>query len=300
MLRANSVLQARIRIAQHQELQVRESAHLLRDCAFLHLRKDVEATVQHVPTQQPGAFNATSAPARTQTEYGIDKRIQQALSHLRTDLDSFSDREALTLMYSGYRMACQYVDPLAGGRPIIKVDWPFEHVAQVAAGTDQLNVTVDSLLKHLRVGSNIAFKVWLLHPLLRAIALALGVAALLGVLGGLLYLVLTDIQLGVVFHLHAISKSILYTLGLLLAGALFPLAKAWISRARPLFNPGSALNQLTFGLVMACAGFALCRIHLWVFNRLFLYIGRIKAPSHQSSLAGHSPTSSDPRTATTP
>jgi len=43
------------------------------------------------------------------TSRDIDRRIQRALASVRTDLDSFTDREAFALMLSGYRMAQKYL-----------------------------------------------------------------------------------------------------------------------------------------------------------------------------------------------
>jgi predicted acylesterase/phospholipase RssA len=53
--RTNSVLQARVRISQHQELQARNRFGLLRRCTFLHLRKRIESA----PVAALGAVAAT-------------------------------------------------------------------------------------------------------------------------------------------------------------------------------------------------------------------------------------------------
>jgi hypothetical protein len=140
--------------------------------------------------------------------------------------------------------------------------------SQVARGESQPDLTVESLLRHLRIGSRIAFKVWYLHPVLIAIAIALGATAAVGALATLLYMIVHDVALIVGFNLRAISRGILYTIGLLLLGALFPLAKAWIARVRPALNPGSALTHVMVGVVMASVGWLVCRAHLWVFNPL--------------------------------
>ena len=42
-MRANSVLQARVREAQYRELDARRRAGLVRGLAYLHLKKDLEA-----------------------------------------------------------------------------------------------------------------------------------------------------------------------------------------------------------------------------------------------------------------
>jgi predicted acylesterase/phospholipase RssA len=276
ILRTNSVLQSRVRIAQHQELQARERAHLLRGSVFLHLRKGVESTAQQAPTHAEGVVDTTPvAPAKPTTEYGIDRRVQLALSSLRTDLDSFTDREALTLMYSGYQMASSYLDPLASGTSATKVPWAFQSVADVANGENPQDESVQTLLQHLRVGSNIAFKVWRLQPMLRAIGILLLGSAAIAAIGSLIYLAIYHTHVQVPLNLGAISKSILITLGILALGALIPLTKAWIRAVRPLLNPGSAVAHIASGLLMATVGYVICRLHLCIFDRIFLRLGRL-------------------------
>lgn len=276
MLRTNSVLQARIRIAQHQELQARERSHLLRGCVFLHLRKGVESTVQKALMQVSGvAGTPASDPAGT-TEYSVDCRVQRALSSLRTDLDSFNDREALSLMCSGYQMADKYLGPLAAGRSAVKVPWAFESVASAVAGKDQAEMTVESLLRYLRTGAHLAFKVWRLQPLLIAVAVAVLGCAAIAALGGLLYMVCHGTRVRVTLDLGKASQGILYTLAALALGALVPFARSWIAKVRPLLNPGSALTQVVLGFLMASVGWFVCRLHLWLFDWIYLRLGRVK------------------------
>jgi len=141
---------------------------------------------------------------------------------------------------------------------------------------DQPGISVASLLRHLRAGSSLAFKVWRLHPLLIAIAGLLLGAAATGAVMGLVYLMWHHTQVLVPVNLGSLSKSILFALGALVLGALFPLAKAWIKRVRPLLKPGSALAQVAFGVVMASVGWFVCRLHLCFFDRIFLRLGRVR------------------------
>src|SRR6185295_16079727 len=104
-----------------------------------------------------------------------------ALASLRTDLDSFTDREALSLMYSGYQMADKYVSENYG-RDAPREPWRFLEVADAAAGkklpvdAEPSVLRTESLLRHLRAGSQLAFKVWHLHPALNALRMAFVIA----------------------------------------------------------------------------------------------------------------------------
>ncbi len=283
-LRTNTVLQARVRIAQHQELQARVRTGQLRDCVFLHLRKELERAVQSVSEQaNVGGVEPEVAPGDT-TGYGIERRVQMALAALRTDLDSFTDREALSLMCSGYQMAYKYMGAMYG------VDappepWRFLDVADAAAGrkppvdAKPSVLRTDGLLRHLRAGSQLAFKVWHLHPALNAVRVAFLAAIGIGALGALIYLWRAHVQIaldGYRINLGSLARSVLILLVPIALAILFPVAKAWINRLKPALNPGSIVSRIAFGVVMALVGWWLCRLHLWVFDRLFLRLGRVR------------------------
>ncbi|MEJ1963392.1 MAG: patatin-like phospholipase family protein [Gammaproteobacteria bacterium] len=278
-LRTNSVLQARVRVAQHQELQARERVGQLRQGVFLHLRKNLEGTVQSAATQAPSVAGVDmGAIPGDVTEYGIERRIQRALASLRTDLDSFTDREALSLMYSGYKMAEKYF-PTPAGAPPPSSKWEFLRVAEASAGRDQQDLTVKSLLRHLTAGSQLAFKVWHLNPVLNAIRIAFLAAVGLGALCGLIYLVHEHVRIpldGQRIDLGGIAKSILIMLVPIGIGMLFPFAKAWLAGVKAALNPGSVVAHIAFGIVMATVGWFVCRLHLWVFDRFFLFLGRVR------------------------
>jgi predicted acylesterase/phospholipase RssA len=274
-LRTNSVLQARVRIAQHQELQARVRTGQLRECAFLHLRKDLERAVQSAATIGIVAGTEPILAPGDVTEYGVERRVQQALSSLRTDLDSFTDREAFSLMFSGYKMAEKYL--CISGPPVSAEPWPFLAVAEEASG--RARSRTETLVRHLRAGSQLAFKVWRLHPVLNAMRIAFMSAVGIGALLGLVYLMRANVQVpldGRHIDLGAIAKNILIVIVPVGLAILFPLAKACIARVKPALNPGSVIGRIVLGLVMASVGWFVCRLHLWFFDRVFLRLGRVK------------------------
>lgn len=297
-LRTNSVLQARVRIAQHQELQARVRAGQMRECVFLHLRKDLERAVQSASGQSSGVADTEPqmAPGDV-TEYGIERRVQLALAGVRTDLDSFTDREALSLMFSGYRMADKYLGGFSHSTPPLE-KWRFLDVADACVGRNQPDLRAKSLLRHLEAGSRLAFKVWHLHPALNAIRMVFLAALGLGALGGLVYLMRENVQIpldGKRVNLGGLAKTALITLVPIALAILFPVAKAWIARVKPALNPGSVISRIAFGLIMASVGWFVCRLHLWVFDRVFLHLGRVKGQRDQE--AGMAPA---PATAISP
>jgi hypothetical protein len=102
------------------------------------------------------------------TRYGIAKDVQQLLSALRTDLDSFSEAEAYALMTSGYRMTefqikqencvAEFFEP-----PQSK-SWKFLEIEDYMRGSGKGN---KYLKKLLTAGSSSAFKVWQIDPVLK-------------------------------------------------------------------------------------------------------------------------------------
>lgn len=56
-----------------------------------------------------GLANLMQTPRRT-TEFGVDSECQRLLASMRTDLDCYSEAEALSLMAGGYLQACHSLD----------------------------------------------------------------------------------------------------------------------------------------------------------------------------------------------
>jgi NTE family protein len=199
------------------------------------------------------------------------------LSNIRTDLDSFSDVEAFSLMYDGYCLSNErlFADGIGSDGTL----------PSRSAGTDRwqfLQITelleparLRELLKHLRVGSQQFFKVFGLgNPW--AIALALVMACAVA-------------WLGWHFRHHSLAiPSMRLTVGgaagaLTAAGLVWLLKKLestrwmgkllektrWLRRGQWLAPLFAALAILL--LIVS----AVVTIHLLVFDRLFLRSGRI-------------------------
>src|SRR5262249_20067478 len=76
-----------------------------RPVAFLHLRKGLAAEAiawlgpDGKPAQQP------TTERQPQETFGVPVPVQEALSHVRTDLDTFTEVEAYSLMLDAYVMS---------------------------------------------------------------------------------------------------------------------------------------------------------------------------------------------------
>ncbi|KJU84536.1 patatin [Candidatus Magnetobacterium bavaricum] len=100
--RSYSIFQARLRIAQFRELEALKESGTLKGLLFLHLKKGLETqSIECISTATVTNHTVETGPL---TSYGINKKYQECLSNIRTDLDSFSDTEARALMTSGYLM----------------------------------------------------------------------------------------------------------------------------------------------------------------------------------------------------
>lgn len=129
----------------------------LNGLAFLHLKKDLDATqIDWVDCQDP-AERDSSKPL---TSYGIPRPVQSRLAAIRTDLDAFSDNEAHTLMLSGFRMMTDEVQtnlslPFSDDT---KVQWDFLAISDVALRAPNKGFEHVDLLRQLDVGARLLFK----------------------------------------------------------------------------------------------------------------------------------------------
>jgi predicted acylesterase/phospholipase RssA len=175
---SNSVLQARVREAQFDQLSALRRAGAIQGSMFIHLTKDLEAA----PLSWIGGPEKPAENLGPVTSYGIDRDIQRKLAAVRTDLDSFSDAEAYALMTSGYRMTehalleekcLPSLHPAGARQP-----WRFLAVEDALTRTDPHDR--ERMLTLLSVSNELALKVWKQLPALKALAAALTVAAIIG------------------------------------------------------------------------------------------------------------------------
>ena len=185
-LRANDVLMARIRECEHQLLCSLQEAKVLRGLMFVHLKKGLAGKpVDWVDTKDP----SPAPPTNALTSYRIRQDVQGALAAVRTDLDSFSNCEADTLMLSGYRATSVELSKSISGfalkAPPANPGWRFFAISGIASQLTSDNPDLKRLQRSLLVARSRTFKAF---KLLRFIQL-INAVVILGLLAALWYLV---------------------------------------------------------------------------------------------------------------
>jgi hypothetical protein len=267
-LRTNSILMSRVRNAEYDDVKSRLRSSELREMMFIHLKMDLRSDPvgwvgSKEPTQSADAA-AGKSPQEIMTNYHINRRVQRLLAGNRTDLDAWNDAEAYALMLSAYRMTEYELDPsqtkLPMPKPMKPVDdpeWDFLQVddLQKAANEDSM------FMRILKVGSKTPLKVWYLYKPLQVLGLIIAAVAI----GALCYFawkywdstLLTVKDVGVI---------VLTTVVAVIFGKLV-MKIVWFRKT---------LMKILFGIGMSLFGFLVARLHLHVFNPIYLRLGKLQ------------------------
>lgn len=298
-MRSNSILMARVRAAEYRELEARRRSSLLRGLMFIHLKKGLEVD----PVDWVGCDDQydvadeshTAARRGPVTPYGMRKDVQQSLSSIRTDLDSFSDKEAYALMASGYRMAGHEFAECIKGFPAVPHERPEWRFLAIEKSLDRARGFEDAhgdLMRSLNVGSARALKVWKLLPLL-PVALLLGGVVLVT---GLVCLFMTvSILRRFVFDARelilvgmawvaefvlgfadSVSAAVTTPVGAMVTTILVLGLLTFGGEIIQLVRRHKPLTNIAVGLLMASVGWVAAGLHLLIFDKLFLRQGRVE------------------------
>lgn len=241
--------------------------------AFMHLRAGLStrAIAWMGPDGQPAdPSQEVLRPAISAPDFHVDDRVQDLVSGIRTDLDSFTEVEACTLMADGYLMSDSELNSLAaavagrpGGTPrpadLAPPAWGF---LKIKPWMERPN---EAYLKQLKVASYQFLK--LFHLLLPAWAKeALAVLALLTLLA--LVWILIDVR---------------FSLGLILLMVIMwglnrysrKLGRGvWVFRA--LRAPVEAIVRLIARALIPMLGSWAIKLHLKYIDPIFLRYGQIE------------------------
>jgi len=169
-LRANDILMERVRNAEYQDMAGRMRTGLLKGFMFIHLKMELDIhTVNWVHCEDPREKEDLNDPDIIITTYNIRKDIQQLLSVIRTDLDSFCDTEAHALMTSGYLMTKrEYPQSIKGFTTgtVQEENWRFLEIRDDLKDPD----APDKMLRLLKVAGDSVFKIWQLKSWLRVVS----------------------------------------------------------------------------------------------------------------------------------
>jgi predicted acylesterase/phospholipase RssA len=271
-LRSNSILQARVREAQYHELSARKRAGLLRGFMFVHLRDDLDVDpIDWIGCLDPYDASDDSRPAYRRgplTRYGIAKDIQKQLAAVRTDLDSFSDMEAFALMTSAYRMTEHEFkfSKCVEGFPEPKEEYPWDFLA-VEEGMKGSGAKYDYLKRQLSVSDTLAFKIWKLSTPLKITSWVLAIAAIAFVIWAC-------------FHWGAktiVPQITLWGLGVFIAiiAAIFLATYLIGKKVMRIARLRETLVLIAIGVGIALLGWLVARLHLHIFDPMFLRQGSI-------------------------
>jgi len=271
-MRANSILQERVRQAEYQDLKARVENRALDGFFFIHLKQDLKPAAlpwikckdeKREPTQD------------TTTPYGIDRDLQEKLAAIRTDLDSFTEVEAFSLMLSGYRMAKHKFEELneqyhreggEGNWGDFKIDapsgrWPFLVLDTIMSKAgNSADMRRKDLEKQLDVAHNRAFKMWkLMSPLAKGLCVGLIIPAVAAA-GWLL-------KVQVNWDYPIPLWSLVAAVALFLVSLRVPAWK-W-------FNPESAVKSYFLKAILLAVGWVIMHVHIHLFDWMFLRRGSI-------------------------
>lgn len=150
-----------------------------RKYALMHLRKGLGNSVVS-SGDSPAGQGAGPGPEYDTDAFDVDASVQRALSEIRTDLDYFTDTEALSLELDGYLMSDHELkkrgfDIELGGGPGGRAEpgsWEFGAVAE------KINNPGSDYLLHLRTGAKRFTRLLALRPSVARPLALLGLLAL--------------------------------------------------------------------------------------------------------------------------
>lgn len=272
VLRASSVLQARVREAEHQDLRARLDSHSLEGLLFLHTKKGLG--INPLPWIGCQEEKYTPLDEDKPTAYGVNARMQRLIAGIRTDLDFFTEVEAYALMASGYLMTKNELEHLqtlhdqeggVGGwggyqTNAPTVTWPFANFIPLLRQKPEDSAPGKDLEEQLKAASSIILKAWKLIPDLKR----MGVITVAGIV--VLLLIITWLLWGVTVFSVTLGGLVLALVAL--AVALFAPALRWLF-------PHDQARSFVLKTAMALAGYAVARVHLKWINRRFLEHGRL-------------------------
>lgn len=272
VMRASSVLQARVREAEYQDLRSRADSRSLEGFMFLHLKKGLDAD----PLSWVGCTDAPGVGPRKEesTAYRVNKRLQRLIAGIRTDLDSFSEVEAYSLMASGYLMTKRELEELqerhagegaAGTWGGYHIDapsetWPFSPLIQLLAQRPEENDRVKDLAQQLDIASASFLKAWRLVPSLKRRGWLACAAIAVAVLA------LTYFFWGVTFFSLTVGGAAISLITF--AVVVFAPALRWLF-------PHQEAHSVLLKAAIAVAGYVIAKIHLNWINKRFLDHGRL-------------------------
>jgi len=258
--RSNSILMDRVR---EEELKEALSHHKIKKTTLLHLRKGLTTKkIPYINETNPGTPNDDDSQ-----KFGVHPDIQDALSNIRTDLDSFSDIEADALMADGYLMCRQSFD---GIETIAKGEWRFSYLLGKLADTSR-----PLLIKHLNIASKQFLKGFFTKPVISTL-MAVLVAATISLMIWLLLGQRIEESLNVKLDIKTYKELFIYIGSFLFMTVLSIMLSRW-KKIHVLYKaikqPLTFIGRFFVRALPPTIGSSLIWLHLAVFDQIFLKAG---------------------------
>ncbi|MGG3647144.1 patatin-like phospholipase family protein [Bacillus wiedmannii] len=264
--RSNGILADNLREQQLSNIIKEHSDNV----ALLHLKKGL-------PVKEVSYFNErhnlkeesklyyTEQPCET---FGVNTDVQNLLSGIRTDLDSFSEVEAFSLMLNGYKISQYELDKVNIKNFVTNTALKEERYQFFKIDSWISSPVMDSYYKNLlETASKRFFKAIRINLLVKFITILLVVLICGTIIStfGSKFIYWAD---------ESISKGQLLLL-ILLFITLFIVYKGLKFFSQRILSVWFLINLLLF-LLVSLTGFVFIGLYLITFDRLFLYLGSFK------------------------
>ncbi len=264
--RSDTILQERLRELQFLDIKQRNASTQVNKLVTAHLKSDLE--------NRPINWKYCTDPPRTilyenvndssdLTRYGILRNVQLLLSEIRTDLDSFNDKEALALMYSGYaQINFEYKKQSFDNNIPEENLWEFTRIKPIVT---QPNLAAENE-KLFKVARRVPFKVFYLSDTVKWIVLIIAAIPLLF----LVYVLFTNWDNAMDYSLINITvKVMLWTLLIFLVGLVSKVLAT-------LLNIKSVIRKKVAFFLLLVVGFIVSNIYLKLLNPIYNKFGAFK------------------------
>jgi NTE family protein len=277
VFRSNSILMDRVREEQIFRLFQKYNPKD-RPIALMHLQKGIEAEAKSWigPDGKPAKKTEKERQPKIKSKnFGVAESVQKALSRIRTDLDSFTEVEAWSLMLDGYKMSQDELQGAKGIRDLIRNKSGIKNAKWDFLAIESWMENPTSLYhKHLTVAKERVFKVFRLSKPVMIVTTILAVIILAG--------------LGILFRKEIINLYLLsVTLGPFIIIILVLLLGLIPKFMRLLKLPGWLISLLEFPVnfvvrgILPALGSLFVKLHLWIFDPLFKMLGRVSRLGQQ-------------------
>jgi len=167
LLRVSSILQDRVRTEGLLHLMDSRGTN---NVAYMNLRAGLAIREIHWIDQHNNQVDDHVIPSTSSQDFGVDQRVQESLSKMRTDLDAFTEVEAYSLMLDGYRMSkndlekfkhhadCKHINRADNDRTTPTVPWKFQGIAP------WINTPTPDYIKQLEIAQSTFGKALRCYP----------------------------------------------------------------------------------------------------------------------------------------